>query len=318
MKTIAVLTSGGDAPGMNAAIRAVVRNGIYYGLTVKGVFRGYSGLIHGDFCEMELGSVGDIIHRGGTILHTARCEEFRTLEGQKKAVEQLRRHGVDGLIAIGGDGTFRGAQRLAELGIPVIGVPATIDNDIGGTDFTIGFDTAINTVISAIDRIRDTATSHERMFVIEVMGRLAGDIALWAGLAGGAEAILLPEEPFDLQEIIMRIKQTTQRGKKHSIIIVAEGAASGVEIAKTIQESTGFETRVTVLGHVQRGGSPTAFDRVLASRMGAEAVELLLNGKSNQMVAIQNGEVLGIGMERAFMKKDFSHALYQLASRLSI
>jgi 6-phosphofructokinase 1 len=318
MKTIAVLTSGGDAPGMNAAIRAVVRNGIYYGLTVKGVLRGYSGLIHGDFCEMELGSVGDIIHRGGTILHTARCEEFRTLEGQKKAVEQLRRHGVDGLIAIGGDGTFRGAQRLAELGFPVIGVPATIDNDIGGTDFTIGFDTAINTVISAIDRIRDTATSHERMFVIEVMGRLAGDIALWAGLAGGAEAILLPEEPFDLQEIIMRIKQTTQRGKKHSIIIVAEGAASGVEIAKTIQESTGFETRVTVLGHVQRGGSPTAFDRVLASRMGAEAVELLLNGKSNQMVAIQNGEVLGIGMERAFMKKDFSHALYQLASRLSI
>jgi 6-phosphofructokinase 1 len=318
MKTIAVLTSGGDAPGMNAAIRAVVRNGIYHGLTVKGVYRGYYGLIHGDFCEMGLGSVGDIIHRGGTILFTARCDEFRTPEGQKRALEQLRRHGVDGLVAIGGDGTFRGAQQLAKLGFPVIGVPATIDNDIGGTDFTIGFDTAVNTVIDAINRIRDTATSHERMFVIEVMGRDAGDIALWAGLAGGAEAILLPEEPFDLQEIITRIKQSTQRGKKHSIIIVAEGAASGVEIGKVIEESTGFETRVTVLGHVQRGGSPTAFDRVLASRMGAEAVELLLKGKSNQMVAIQNGEVLGIDLEVAFEKKNFAKSLYHLASRLSI
>jgi 6-phosphofructokinase 1 len=319
MKRIAVLTSGGDAPGMNAAIRAVVRSGMYHGLEVFGVYRGYTGLIQGDMKRLTLGSVGDIIHRGGTILYSARCEEFRTEEGRQKAVEQLRKHQIDGLIVIGGDGTFRGAQQLTALGFPTIGVPGTIDNDIPLTDFTIGFDTAVNTVIDCIDKIRDTATSHERTYVIEVMGRDAGDIALWAGLADGAESILIPEEPFELDEIISRLKRGSERGKKHSIILVAEGVGSGVEIGEKIKQATGLETRVTVLGHVQRGGSPTAFDRVLASRMGAKAVELLLEGKGGKMVAIQNHHVLGIDFDDAFANKhEPNMALYELAKILSI
>ena len=275
MKRIAVLTSGGDAPGMNAAIRAVVRSGHYHGLEVYGVIRGYSGLINGDIRPLSLRSVGDIIHRGGTILYSARCKEFQTEEGRKKAVEQLRKHEIDGLVVIGGDGSFRGAQKLTALGFPAVGVPGTIDNDIPGTDFTIGFDTAVNTVIDCIDKIRDTATSHERTYVIEVMGRNAGDIALWSGLADGAESILIPESPYDLDDVVNRLKQAAESGKKHSIIIVAEGVGSGVEFAEKIKEKLSVETRVTVLGHVQRGGSPTAFDRVLASRMGAKAVDLL-------------------------------------------
>jgi 6-phosphofructokinase 1 len=319
MKRIAVLTSGGDAPGMNAAIRAVVRSGHYHGLEVYGVIRGYTGLINGNIRPLSLRSVGDIIHRGGTILYSARCKEFQTEEGRKKAVEQLRKHEIDGLVVIGGDGSFRGAQKLTALGFPAVGVPGTIDNDIPGTDFTIGFDTAVNTVIDCIDKIRDTATSHERTYVIEVMGRNAGDIALWSGLADGAESILIPESPYDLDDVVHRLKQAAESGKKHSIIIVAEGVGSGVEFAEKIEEKLSVETRVTVLGHVQRGGSPTAFDRVLASRMGAKAVDLLRAGEKDKMVAIQNNKLVGIDFDEAFsMKHQPDMELYDLAKILSI
>lgn len=319
MKRIAVLTSGGDSPGMNAAIRAVVRSGHYHGLEVFGVIRGYTGLIQGDIQPMSLRSVGDIIHRGGTILYSARCKEFETEEGRKKAVEQLKKHDIDGLVVIGGDGSFQGAKKLTALGFPAIGVPSTIDNDIPGTDFTIGFDTAVNTVIDCIDKIRDTATSHERTYVIEVMGRNAGDIALWSGLADGAESILIPESPFDLEEVVNRLTQATESGKKHSIIIVAEGVGSGVEFAEKIKQKLCVETRVTVLGHVQRGGSPTAFDRVLASRMGAKAVDLLRAGEKDKMVAIRNNKVIGVDFDEAFsMKHQPDLELYELAKILSI
>src|SRR6478609_788464 len=253
MKRIGVLTSGGDSPGMNAAIRAVVRKAIYHDIEVYGIYYGYAGLIAGDIKKMELGSVGDIIHRGGTMLYTARCEEFKTLEGQKKGIEQLKKHGIEGLVVIGGDGSYRGAQKLSEHGFPTVGVPGTIDNDIPGTDFTIGFDTALNTVIDAIDKIRDTATSHERTYIIEVMGRHAGDLALWAGLADGAETILIPEADYDFDQITYRLKRGQERGKKHSIIIAAEGVGSGMEFGQRLKEATNMETRVTVLGHIQRG-----------------------------------------------------------------
>jgi 6-phosphofructokinase 1 len=323
MQRIAVLTSGGDAPGMNAAIRAVVRTGLYHGLAVFGVQHGYSGLIAGEFVPMDVGSVGDIIHRGGTILRSARCEAFRTPEGQAKALEQLRKRQVDGLVVIGGDGSFRGALKLHEQGFPVIGVPGTIDNDIPGTDTTIGFDTAVNTAIEAIDKIRDTATSHERTYVVEVMGRAAGDIALWAGLAGGAESILIPEVQASLEqqmeELIQRLNRAHQRGKKHSIILVAEGAASGLEVGRWIQERTGFETRVTVLGHIQRGGSPTAADRVLASRMGSLAVQYLMEGRSGEMVAVRRNEICGVPMAEALSEAHQADlSIYQMASILAI
>ncbi|MEH7664535.1 6-phosphofructokinase, partial [Bacillus velezensis] len=292
MKRIGVLTSGGDSPGMNAAVRAVVRKAIYHDVEVYGIYNGYSGLISGKIEKLELGSVGDIIHRGGTKLYTARCPEFKTVEGREKGIENLKKLGIEGLVVIGGDGSYMGAKKLTEHGFPCVGVPGTIDNDIPGTDFTIGFDTALNTVIDAIDKIRDTATSHERTYVIEVMGRHAGDIALWAGLAGGAESILIPEADYDMQEIIGRLKRGHDRGKKHSIIIVAEGVGSGVEFGKRIEEETNLETRVSVLGHIQRGGSPSASDRVLASRLGAYAVELLLKGKGGRCVGIQNNKLV--------------------------
>lgn len=291
IKRMGVLTSGGDAPGMNAAVRAVVRKAIYHNVEVYGIIGGYAGLMSGNFKKLELGSVGDIIHRGGTVLFSARCDEFRTEEGQLKGVEQLKKAGIEGLVVIGGDGSYRGAKALTEHGFPCVGIPGTIDNDIAGTQFTIGFDTALNTVIDAIDKIRDTATSHERTFVIEVMGRNAGDIALWSGLAGGAETILIPEENYNMEEICNRLKKGQERGKKHSIIVVAEGVASGVELGKQIKELTDFDTRVSVLGHMQRGGSPTAFDRVLASRLGAHAVELLLDGKGGRAVGMENHKV---------------------------
>ncbi|GAB7388641.1 6-phosphofructokinase [Bacillaceae bacterium] len=319
MKKIAVLTSGGDSPGMNAAVRAIVRRGIYHGAEVYGVYHGYNGLMAGDIREMTLGSVGDIIHRGGTVLFSARSEEFKTDAGQEKALQQLRQRGIEGLVVIGGDGSFRGAQKLAEKGFPTIGIPGTIDNDIACTDFTIGFDTAVNTVIEAIDKIRDTATSHERTFLVEVMGRHAGDIALWAGLAAGAESILIPEADFDMDGIVDRLKKASERGKKHSIIIVAEGAGSAVEIGEQIKQRTGFETRVTVLGHIQRGGSPTAFDRMLASRMGAHAVDLLLRGEKGKMVGLQNNKLVAVPFAEALNKKhqpDLS--IYELAKSLSI
>ncbi|WP_044894522.1 6-phosphofructokinase [Bacillus alveayuensis] len=319
MKRIGVLTSGGDSPGMNAAIRAVVRKAIYHGVEVFGIYHGYAGLISGNIKKLEVGDVGDIIHRGGTMLYTARCPEFKTLEGQLKGIEQLKKHGIEGLVVIGGDGSYQGAKKLTEHGYPCVGVPGTIDNDIPGTDFTIGFDTALNTVIDAIDKIRDTATSHERTYVIEVMGRHAGDIALWAGLAGGAETILIPEADYDMNDIVSRLKRGHERGKKHSIIIVAEGVGSGVEFGQKIQEATGFETRVTVLGHVQRGGSPTAFDRVLASRLGARAVELLLEGKGGRCVGIQNNRIVDHDIIEALAQKHtVEQKMYELSKELSI
>ncbi|WEZ65142.1 6-phosphofructokinase [Bacillus subtilis] len=319
MKRIGVLTSGGDSPGMNAAVRAVVRKAIYHDVEVYGIYNGYAGLISGKIEKLELGSVGDIIHRGGTKLYTARCPEFKTVEGREKGIENLKKLGIEGLVVIGGDGSYMGAKKLTEHGFPCVGVPGTIDNDIPGTDFTIGFDTALNTVIDAIDKIRDTATSHERTYVIEVMGRHAGDIALWAGLAGGAESILIPEADYDMHEIISRLKRGHERGKKHSIIIVAEGVGSGVEFGKRIEEETNLETRVSVLGHIQRGGSPSAADRVLASRLGAYAVELLLEGKGGRCVGIQNNKLVDHDIiEILETKHTVEQNMYQLSKELSI
>ncbi|RDI44252.1 6-phosphofructokinase [Falsibacillus pallidus] len=319
MKRIGVLTSGGDAPGMNAAVRAVVRKAIYHDIEVYGIYQGYSGLINGNIKKLELGSVGDIIHRGGTTLYSARCLEFKTKEGQQKGIEQLKKHGIDGLVVIGGDGSYRGAKALTEQGFPCVGVPGTIDNDIPGTEFTIGFDTALNTVIDAIDKIRDTATSHERTFIIEVMGRHAGDIALWAGLAGGAETIVIPEDNFDMDEVANRLKKGHERGKKHSIIVVAEGVMSGPEFAEKLEKATNFETRVSVLGHIQRGGSPTAFDRVLASRLGAHAVELLLEGKGGRAVGIEKNRLVDYDIIEALaMPHRVDLDMYRLSKELSI
>ncbi|CAG9611438.1 ATP-dependent 6-phosphofructokinase [Bacillus rhizoplanae] len=319
MKRIGVLTSGGDSPGMNAAIRAVVRKAMYHDLEVYGIYHGYAGLISGHIEKLELGSVGDIIHRGGTKLYTARCPEFKELEGQLKGIEQLKKFGIEGLVVIGGDGSYQGAKKLTEHGFPCVGVPGTIDNDIPGTDFTIGFDTAVNTVIDAIDKIRDTATSHERTYVIEVMGRHAGDIALWAGLADGAETILIPEADYDMNDVIARLKRGSERGKKHSIIVVAEGVGSAIEIGKQIEEATNFDTRVTVLGHVQRGGSPSAMDRVLASRLGARAVELLLEGKGGRCVGIQDNKLVDHDIIEALAQKhQIDLDVYQLSKELSI
>ncbi|MBO8168967.1 MAG: 6-phosphofructokinase [Thermoanaerobacteraceae bacterium] len=319
MKCIAVLTSGGDAPGMNAAVRAVVRTGIYHGLKVLGIIQGYQGLIENKFQQMEASSVADIIHRGGTRLLTARSEEFKTPEGRKKALENLRANGVDGLIVIGGDGSFAGASRLAEMGMPVIGIPGTIDNDIPCTEATIGFDTAVNTVVDAINKIRDTATSHQRVWLVEVMGRHSGHIALEAGLAGGAETVLVPEVPFTLQDIVKKVKKGRQRGKLHNIIIVAEGVGSALDISKKLEETAGLETKVTILGHIQRGGTPTAFDRVLASRMGAEAVKLLLQGKTNRMVGLINRKIENFDIDYALaQRKELDLEMYRLAGILSI
>ncbi|MTT31664.1 6-phosphofructokinase [Terrilactibacillus sp. BCM23-1] len=319
MKKIGVLTSGGDSPGMNAAVRAVVRKAIFHGLEVYGIYQGYKGLIDGHIEKLEVGSVGDIIHRGGTILYTARCEEFKTEEGRAIAIKQLEKFGIEGLVVIGGDGSFQGAVKLTELGFPTIGVPGTIDNDIPGTDWTIGFDTALNTVIDAIDKIRDTATSHERQFIIEVMGRNAGDIALWSGVADGAESILIPEDTSTIDDVVNRIEQGKQRGKEHSIIIVAEGVGTASDVAAAIKEKTDIDTRVTVLGHIQRGGSPTALDRVLASRLGAKAVELLIEGQQGRMVGIQENKIVHHDILDVLTKKhEICKDMISLAKELSI
>ncbi|PWA11118.1 6-phosphofructokinase [Pueribacillus theae] len=319
MNRIGLLTSGGDSPGMNACIRAVVRKAIYHDIEVNGIYNGYAGLIKGNIKKLELGTVGDIIHRGGTILQTARCPEFQTEEGRKKALRHLQEHKIEGLIVIGGDGTFKGAHKLAEDGFPTIALPATIDNDIPLTDYSIGFDTALNTVIEAIDKIRDTATSLERIFVIEVMGKDAGNLALWSGLAGGAESILIPEESYDLHQIVEKIKRGYNRGKKHSIIVVAEGIASAVAVAKQIQAESNLETKVTILGHIQRGGSPTAFDRVLASRFGAKAVELLVNGNYNKAVGLYNNQIVERSISEVLSAgREINRSMYQLAQQLSI
>ncbi len=320
LKKIGVLTSGGDAPGMNAAIRAVVRAGIYRGVEVYGIYHGYKGLITGNIKKLGVSDVGDIVQRGGTILYTARCEEFKTEEGRATAIKQLKKFGIEGLVVIGGDGSFMGGVKLTQLGFPTIGIPGTIDNDIPETDFTLGFDTALNTIIDAIDKIRDTATSHERRFIIEVMGRGCGDLALWSGLADGAETIIVPEKEQNYDAIVKRLNHGIERGKKHNIIVVAEGAGSAFDVAKQIKQRTKMEdTRVTVLGHVQRGGSPTAFDRVLASRMGSKAVELLLEGTAGKMIAIQNNQIVAHDILDLLTKKHpFNEDLYQLAKELSI
>lgn len=319
VKKIAVMTSGGDAPGMNAAVRAVVRTGIFHGIDVVGIRRGYTGMMNEEFLPMTLGSVADTIQRGGTVLYTARCEPFKTVEGQQRGFEALRRNGIEGLVVIGGDGSFRGALALHKLGIQAVGVPGTIDNDIPCCDTTIGFDTAVNTAIEAIDKIRDTATSHERTYVVEVMGRNAGDIALHVGLAGGAESILIPERPFSMADIIHKLERGVARGKKHSIILVAEGAGRGMEIGQYLAEHTGFEVRVTVLGHIQRGGAPSAKDRVLASLLGAHAVDLLRQGSSGKMAATQNGTLQAVDFETVFTTpRQPDQRLYALAETLAI
>lgn len=320
IKTIGVLTSGGDAPGMNAAIRAVVRTAVAYGCKVKGIQKGYSGLLDEEIIDMDVTSVADILQRGGTILYTARCSEFRTLEGQKKGAEICRKHGIDGVVVIGGDGSFQGAQKLSRLGINTIGVPGTIDLDIACTEYTIGFDTAVNTAMEAIDKVRDTSTSHERCSIIEVMGRSAGYIALWCGIANGAEDILLPEMyDYDENAIIDNIIKNKKRGKKHHIIVNAEGIGHSASMAKRIEAATGVETRATILGHLQRGGSPTAKDRVYASMMGAYAVDALVSGKSNRVIAYKHGEYVDYDIEEALaMKKDIDPYQYSVSKILAI
>lgn len=318
VKTIGVLTSGGDAPGMNAAIRAIVRTAIHKGLEVKGIMRGYAGLLQEEIVDMNSTSVSDIIHRGGTILYTARCQEFTTAEGQKKGAEICKKHNIDGMVVIGGDGSFRGAGKLSALGINTIGLPGTIDLDIACTDYTIGFDTAVNTAMEAIDKVRDTSTSHERCSIIEVMGRNAGFIALWCGFANGAEDILLPERyDGDEQALINRIIENRKRGKKHHIIINAEGIGHSSSMAKRIEAATGIETRATILGHMQRGGAPTCKDRVYASIMGAKAVELLCQGKSNRVIGYKQGEFQDFDIQEAVnMTKDIPEDQYQISKML--
>lgn len=319
IKTIGVLTSGGDAPGMNAAIRSVVRTAISRGLQVKGVKKGYQGLLNEEIVDMDASSVSDIIQRGGTILYTARCEAFRTPEGQQKGADICKKHGIDGLVVIGGDGSFQGAQKLANLGINTIGIPGTIDLDIACTDYTIGFDTAVNTAMEAIDKVRDTSTSHERCSIIEVMGRQAGYIALWCGIANGAEDILLPERYDGNEQILIdNIIRNRKLGKKHHIIVNAEGIGHSASMAKRIQEATGVETRATILGHMQRGGSPTCKDRMYASIMGAYAVDLLKEGKSNRVVAYAKGAYVDFDINEALsMKKDISEYQFEVSKLLS-
>ncbi|HZK18107.1 MAG TPA: 6-phosphofructokinase [Clostridia bacterium] len=320
MLRIGVLTSGGDAPGMNAAIRAVVRKSIYHGIEVIGIKRGYSGFIEADMAPMTLGCVADIIHRGGTTLLTARSEEFLTDEGKEKAYENVKRFGLEGLVVIGGGGSFHGAKEFFnKYSLPCILVPATIDNDIPFTEKTIGFDTAVNTALDAINKIRDTATSHERTFVIEVMGRDTGFIALAAGLAGGAESIIIPEEEYSIDEVCKKLLRGYKRGKLHSIIVVAEGAASGFDIGKSIKEQTGFDTKVIVLGHLQRGGHPTATDRILGSRMGAKAVELLMTGERFRMVGVAASHIVMRNVEEVLsFRKKIDYGMYKLTGELSI
>ena len=319
IKTIGVLTSGGDAPGMNAAIRAVVREAIVKGLKVKGIKRGYAGLLQEEIIDMEAKDVSDIIQRGGTILGTARCLEFKEAEGQKKGAEICRKHGIDGIVVIGGDGSYRGAQALSRLGINTIGLPGTIDLDIACTEYTIGFDTAVNTAMEAIDKVRDTSTSHERCSIIEVMGRNAGYLAVWCGIANGAEDILIPEKyDYDEQKLIDNIVESRKKGKKHHIIVNAEGIGHSEAMAKRIEAATGIETRATILGHMQRGGSPTCKDRVYASMMGALAVDLLVAGKRSRVVGYRHGEFVDFDINEALaMQKNVDSYMWEVCNSLS-
>ena len=320
MKSIAVLTSGGDAPGMNPAVRAVVRTACQRGIKVYGVDRGYTGLINGDIHEMNLRSVSDIITRGGTILYSARCPEFKTEEGLQKAVATCKKFGIDGMVIIGGDGSFRGARDLSLRGIPCIGLPGTIDNDISCTDYTIGYDTCLNTIVQMVDRIRDTSESHDRCTVVEVMGRGAGYLALEAGIAVGATSIIVPEVEYDIErDVIARIREFQKTGKKHFIVIGAEGVGGTAEIAKKIEAETGVESRATILGHVQRGGSPTARDRIMASQMGSRAVDLLTQGIGNRVVGIRDNKIVDFDIFEALkMTKTIDMKDYELAHEISI
>lgn len=319
IKTIGVLTSGGDAPGMNAAVRAVVRTAIFNGIRVIGIRRGYNGLLNGDMFEMNLRSVSDIINRGGTVLYTARCLEFKEPAGVEKAKNICIESGIDGLVVIGGDGSYRGARDLSNLGIPCVGIPGTIDNDISSTDYTIGYDTAMNTAVEMVDKIRDTAQSHDRCSVVEVMGRHAGHVALNVGVSCGATVIIVPELPYNLDEMIMKIKRIQKTGKEHFIVIVAEGVGNVAHIAEQIEAQTGIESRATILGHVQRGGSPTVRDRVIASRMGYHAVSLLKQGIGNRVVGMRGNDIVDYDINEGLaMVKPFDTQLYQIADEISI
>ena len=319
VKRIGVLTSGGDAPGMNAAVRSVVRSAIYRGIECVGILRGYNGLINGEFVRLDAKSVSHIINRGGTILYTARSDDFRTVEGQQKAAATCKLLGLDGIVAIGGDGTFRGLVELSKQGVSVVGIPATIDNDIVCTDYTIGYDTAANTAVEAIDRLRDTMQSHERCSVVEVMGHNAGHLALYVGLAVGATAVLMPERGYNFQKDVMeKIQQARLNGNTHFMIVVAEGVGSAVEIGKEIHESLGLDPRVTILGHIQRGGTPSARDRVMATRMGYHAVEALADGKTNRVICSQAGKMVDIDINEGLsMKKGLNKQQYMVLEAMT-
>lgn len=319
MKTIGILTSGGDAPGMNAAIRAVVRTGIYNNVRMMGIKEGYNGLIMGNIDDMNLSSVADIIHRGGTMLRSARSDDFKTEKGFKKALNVLEVFGIDGLVVLGGDGTFQGAKALSNAGIPTMAIPCTIDNDLGYTDYTIGFMTAVETVVDAISKIRDTSTSHGRANIIEVMGRHCGDIALYSGLAGGAESIIVPEIEFNIDEVCKKAVQGRNRGKLHHIIILAEGVGNAYDVANSIVDKTGIDTRVTILGYIQRGGTPTTFDRIIASEMGRKAVELLINNNSGRALGVKCNQIIDLDINEALNKKKvFNVEMFNTAKVLSI
>ncbi|SHJ02813.1 6-phosphofructokinase [Dethiosulfatibacter aminovorans DSM 17477] len=319
MRRIGVLTSGGDAPGMNAAIRAVVRYAIYSNIEVLGIGKGYRGLIENDMKNMDLSSVADIIHRGGTILGTDRCEEFKTEEGFGKALDNLRYREVDGIIVIGGDGSFQGARKLSRAGIPTVGIPGTIDNDLAYTEYTLGFNTALNTILDSIGKIRDTSSSHERTNIIEVMGRHCGDLALYSGLAGGAEVVMIPEAPISIDGICEIIMRGKARGKKHSIIVLAEGSGNAYDLKDEINKRIDVSVRYTVLGYIQRGGTPTAYDRLLGSRMGAKGVELLVDGIGNVVLGTKDGKVFHQDIEEALcMEKQFDYEAYELTKILSV
>ncbi|MBQ9081460.1 MAG: 6-phosphofructokinase [Clostridia bacterium] len=320
MKRIGLLTSGGDAPGMNAAIRAVVRTGIYFGMEVYGIQCGYAGLINDEIVPMSMRSVSDVVQRGGTMLRTARCLEMLTKEGQQKAVKTLKNRGIDGLVVIGGDGSFRGARVLSEeYGIPTIGIPGTIDNDLAYTDYTLGFDTAVNTCLEIINKLRDTMTSHERISVVEVMGRHCGDIALYAGIGSGAEIIVVPEVAYDMDDIVMRINRSRANEKHSNIIVIAEGVMSGEAFAKQLQEVTTYSVRPTTIGHIQRGGSPSMQDRMLAAQFGNKAVRLLKEGIGNRVIGIKDNKIIDMDIiEAVSMKKEFNFELYNTLQMISM
>ncbi len=319
MKTIGIITSGGDAPGMNAAIRSIARTAIHNNLNVLGIKQGYNGLLNGEIEKMNSSSVADIIQRGGTMLRSTRCDEFQTEEGLEKALNVIEVFGIDGLVVLGGDGTFRGAKSLYDRGVPVICIPCTIDNDMGYTDYTIGFMTAIETVVDAIGKIRDTSTSHGRANIVEVMGRNCGDIALYSGVSGGAESIIVPEVDFDIDEVCRRVIQSRNRGKLQHIIVLAEGVGNAYEVGEEIESKTGTETKVTILGHIQRGGSPTSFDRITASEMGYKAIELLLQGEFGKAVGIKCNEIIQMDLEEALnLEKKLNMEMYEMAKILSM